>query len=97
MNINNAQMHEVLKLHLHKVYSTQQTPCVSSVKRSDELVLSTKARDIQQIKEALNTMPEIRTRMVQDLKSKINAGSYELDDHETADSMLSSIMNSMRA
>lgn len=91
MYINNAYIQKVLDVHLHKVHSTQSKSGVGSAKSPDELILSEKATDMQQIKQVLAGLPEVRTSLVQDLKHKVQSGAYQINEDETADSVVSTI------
>lgn len=54
----------------------------------EKVDLSTKARDIQQIKSALAKLPEIREEKVRDLKEAIEAGTYNVSGEKIAGKMV---------
>ena len=54
----------------------------------EKVDLSTRARDIQQIKSALAKLPEIREEKVQDLKKQVEAGTYNVSGDKIADKMV---------
>lgn len=54
----------------------------------EQVELSTKAKEIQQIKGILTGLPEIREDKVQDLKERISAGTYRPDAGKIADRMV---------
>ena len=54
----------------------------------EKVDLSTKARDIQQIKSALAKLPEIREEKVQELKNVIEAGTYNVSGDKIAGKMV---------
>lgn len=87
MYVDNAQIQKVLELHLHKVYSTQNSPAISSARGLDELILSSRATEMQEIKQAVTALPDMRTNLVQDIKSKVSSGTYKASDRDIAESM----------
>jgi len=91
VHINNAQIQKVLELHLHKVYSTQTKTGISASRKADELVLSSKATELQQVKQTVTEMPDTRASLVQSLKQKVQSGTYCIDEQSIADSMLDTI------
>lgn len=50
--------------------------------------LSTKARDVQQIKSALAKLPEIREEKVHELKKQVEAGTYNVSGDKIAEKMV---------
>ncbi len=54
----------------------------------EKVDLSTKARDVQQIKTALAKLPEIREEKVQELKKEIEAGTYNVSGDKIAGKMV---------
>jgi negative regulator of flagellin synthesis FlgM len=58
---------------------------VGGVAAPEEKVnLSTKAKDVQAIKNALAGVPEIREEKVQELKNRIEAGTYNVSGEKIA-------------
>lgn len=90
MYVNNAQIQKVLELHLHKVYSLPSSQSVSSTRGLDELILSSKATEMQDIKQAVSALPETRSDLVRDLRSKIDSGLYDPANQDIAESMFKS-------
>ena len=88
MHINNAQIQKVLELHLHRVYTTQNKSGAGSTRKPDELVLSARAAEIQEIKQAMAGLPAMREEIVQELKRRIQSGDYKINPEELADKML---------
>ncbi|MEN6372150.1 MAG: flagellar biosynthesis anti-sigma factor FlgM [Armatimonadota bacterium] len=96
MYVNNAQINSVLELHLHKVYSVQNKPAISaSMRPADELVLSSRATEMQDIKQAMSALPDVRTDLVDNIKSKVEAGAYDSSNQDIADCMLRSIIGNL--
>jgi len=61
--------------------------------RDDEVVLSPKAREIQEAKKLLNSLPDIREKKVADLKEQIENGTYHIEGAKIAIKMLINIDN----
>lgn len=62
---------------------------VSGIGAPEERVsLSDRAKDIQQARQAVSELPEIRTETVQDLKARIDAGTYHVDGEKVAEKMV---------
>ena len=50
--------------------------------------LTTKAKDIQQLRDAINRLPDIREDKVRELKDKVERGIYEVDGQKIAEKMV---------
>ena len=62
---------------------------VSGVGAQEERVtLSDQARDIQQARQALSELPEVREEKVAELKARIDNGSYRVDGDKVAEKMI---------
>ena len=55
---------------------------------TERVDLSSKAKDIQKIKQDLDQIPEIREEKVNELKRQIENGSYAINSGRIADKML---------
>ena len=53
----------------------------------EKVDLSTKAKDIQQIKKIIDAIPDIREDKVQELKRQIESGKYTVDADQLAEKM----------
>lgn len=56
----------------------------AAAKRSDRVTLSEGAREFGRIMQAVQEAPDVRADRVADLKSRIEAGSYEVDHNGLA-------------
>ena len=56
--------------------------------QSDQVHLSGKAREMDQLKEIINQMPEIRSEKIEALKKSIAEGSYIVDASKIAKRMI---------
>ena len=54
----------------------------------EKVNLSATARDIQQLKSAINQLPDIRTEKVQELQKQIEQGTYKVDSGKVAEKMV---------
>ena len=62
---------------------------VNGFKSPEEKVdLSTKARDIQQLKDAVSELPEVREEKVQELQERIEKGAYDVSGEKIAEKMV---------
>ena len=64
--------------------------------REDEVVLSPKAREIQEAKKVLDSLPDIRKEKIDHLKMQIKNGAYQIEGEKIAVKILKeSIFNYM--
>ena len=69
--------------------ATSDKPTVNAAVQPEEKVdLSTKAKDIQQAKNALNSLPDIREEKVQEIKAQVEKGTYNVNAEKIADKMV---------
>ena len=52
---------------------------------TEKVDLSAKAKDIQRIKKALENVPDVREKKVQELKNQIDSGNYTVNLDKIAD------------
>ena len=60
----------------------------NKVAKTDTVELSQTAKELQEAKKQLNTIPDVRMDKVEELKAQIEKGTYERDPEETAKKML---------
>lgn len=73
---------------IEKMNSESGSKVKFSVTSEEKVNLSTTARDIQQLQEAIRQLPEIREDKVQELKNRIDAGKYNVNGAKVAESMV---------
>lgn len=56
---------------------------------TEKVDLSSKAKDIQQIKRIIDETPDVRMESVQELKRQIETGNYKVDAGKVAEKILS--------
>lgn len=54
----------------------------------EKVDLSTKARDIQNLKSAIANLPDVREEKVQELKNRIEGGKYNVSGEKIAEKMV---------
>jgi negative regulator of flagellin synthesis FlgM len=55
---------------------------------SDNVQLSSRAKDFQRIKDLVKTAPESRDEKVAEIKKQLNNGTYKADINKTAENMV---------
>mgnify|MGYP001609598257 CR=1 FL=1 len=60
---------------------------------SEQIVLSSKAKDIQRAQEAVRAAPDIRTDKVNRIKQELSDGTYKVNTRDVAEKMLKNILN----
>lgn len=61
----------------------------SRLKRKDEFEISNEGKKFQAIMKKLKDTPDVRQQKIDELKARINSGSYKVDSDEIAKKMLS--------
>ncbi|GKX28485.1 hypothetical protein SH1V18_09650 [Vallitalea longa] len=78
-NINNA----------YKVNATDRISKVSKIKKEkDSLAISDVAKELQIAKKAVKNTPDIRYDKVNDIKKRMQSGSYDVTAKEVADKII---------
>ncbi len=73
---------------IDKVQS-ESNPRVGGNPAPEEKVnLSTKARDIQQLRDAINQLPDVREEKVRELKEQVEKGVYDVNGQKIAEKMV---------
>jgi negative regulator of flagellin synthesis FlgM len=54
----------------------------------EKVSLSSRARDVQQIKKAVDELPDVRQERVEALKKQIEQGNYKVDGEKVAQKMV---------
>jgi negative regulator of flagellin synthesis FlgM len=74
------------------VFGTGSSDAISR----DEIVLSPEARQIQQAKELIDSLPDIREEKVAEIRARIEAGEYQIDGEKIAEKMIEeSLLNEL--
>ncbi len=56
--------------------------------KTDTVNISDAAKEIQEVRKQLDAIPDVRTEKVEQLKTQIEDGTYEVKSEEIADKML---------
>ncbi len=64
----------------------------SSTSGTEQIAISSKAKDIQRATEVVNTAPDIRTDKVERIKNEIAKGSYRVSSEDLAEKVLENII-----
>ena len=54
----------------------------------DQMVVSSRAQELAALREAVESSPEVRQELVQQLRDEISSGRYRIDGTRIADAML---------
>ncbi|MZG29888.1 MAG: flagellar biosynthesis anti-sigma factor FlgM [Nitrospinae bacterium] len=76
-----------------KSATTKSQGAASPASGSEQIAISSKAKDIQKVTEAVNTAPEIRTDKVERIKNQIADGSYSVPTDQIAEKVLENIIS----
>ena len=71
-----------------KVKNDSDTPVKENAAPQEKVNLSATAKDIQQLRSAIAELPDIREEKVQDLKSRIDQGNYNVSGEKIAEKLL---------
>lgn len=78
-------------------YKLQKSTVVENkknIKGKDVLDISSTAKEYQIAQKAIAQLPDIRMDKIQDIKDKIESGSYNISANEIADKIVTSIFDS---
>lgn len=89
MIISNQQVQSILKNYGvssgRRAYSSEP---VSAPARQDKLELSPQAQEMQAVRQKIASIPDVRSDRVEELKTQIKSGSYQVDSSQVAEKML---------
>jgi negative regulator of flagellin synthesis FlgM len=97
MKVEGSRPYDNQAVHLRALKSGKQetTPGVSEnsqqINKSDQVHLSGKAKELDELKQVIQQMPEIRTDKVAALRKAIEDGSYQVDSLKIAGKILEEI------
>ena len=75
-----------------KTSRTKSQAGVPSSSGTEQIAISSKAKDIQKATEAVNASPDIRIEKVDQIKDQIAKGSYHVSSEQLAEKVLESII-----
>jgi negative regulator of flagellin synthesis FlgM len=93
MQINDSNVHIKFEAYAQKSRETagapERTPSPSGdASPVDKVVLSPKAREIQDARRQLDTVPDVDASRVEALRFKVETGVYQIDGGQIAERML---------
>jgi negative regulator of flagellin synthesis FlgM len=71
---------------------TQSEGGTSATNGSEQIAISSKAKDIQKATEAVNVAPDIRVEKVDKIKDQIANGNYRVSSEQLAEKVLENII-----
>jgi negative regulator of flagellin synthesis FlgM len=89
--IKGKTVQERLKLG-DKIATNKGLSGTSSTSGTEQIAISSKAKDIQKATEAVNTAPDIRIEKVDRIKEQIANGSYSVSSDQLAEKILENII-----
>lgn len=93
MKINDSNVHVNFEAYAQKSRETNGTPDRTSPATGepptvDKVVLSPKAREIQEARKQLDAVPDVDTSRVEALRRSVDRGVYKIDGSQIAERML---------
>lgn len=88
---NNNRIHQAANVYKQQEVNNKKTDYAEksgSVQKPDSIELSSKSQEISRIKSMLDATPEVREQQVQDLRNRVESGTYNVDSREIAKAML---------
>ncbi len=85
---NNSNVNKAMRIYKTTAKKIDNVKNVEKPK--DELQLSEKAKEFQVVMKAFKNLPEIREDLVNELKDKIQQGTYNVTGEEVADKIIES-------
>jgi negative regulator of flagellin synthesis FlgM len=83
-----AQMVQQYQKNDSYVASSDKQAASASTITEEKVDLSTQAKDIQQINNALSQVPDVREEKVQEIKSQVEKGTYNVSGEKIAGKMV---------
>lgn len=87
MRIQNNSINKMLNMYANQS-NVDRTKKSGVAKKSDELNISSTARDFQVAMQEVKKQPEIREEKVASIKRQIEAGTYKVDAKRIAEKMM---------
>ncbi len=84
----NAQMIQQYQRNESVAQQAGNQPAQATVKPEEKVDLSTMAREIQQAKVEIARLPDVREEKVQEIKSQVDNGTYNVSGEQIANKMV---------
>ncbi len=85
---SSAQMIQQYQKSDSSAVSSDKQVTNAAAKPEEKVDLSTKAKDIQQARNALNSTPDVREEKVQEIKAQVDKGTYNVNAGKIAEKMV---------
>ncbi|MGM0438619.1 MAG: flagellar biosynthesis anti-sigma factor FlgM [Bacillota bacterium] len=89
INNNDINMNKIMKAYQN--LNQKENNNVNQTSKSDQVNISKKAKEIQNIKETLENKPAVRQDKVEQIKKQIQNGTYKVDSKKIAEKIISDI------
>jgi len=86
MSISNTPINQTSKVRLQSAGSSK-VKIVDSAAKSDEVIISDLARQVQDVKKYISSLADGSRDLVDDLKRRVSEGSYEVSTDDLANAM----------
>jgi negative regulator of flagellin synthesis FlgM len=80
------------RVKVDKTVPTKSQGISSSASGTEQVAISSKAKDIQKANGAINTAPDIRIEKVEQIKDQIANGNYHVSSDDLAEKVLENII-----
>ena len=88
---NNSNINKAMRIY--KTTTAKKIDNTENIKEpKDKLQLSEKAKEFQIAMKAFKNLPEVRKDLVNELKNKIQQGTYNVTGEEVADKIIKSVI-----
>jgi len=89
MNISQSKLHVIMKAYAANPIDTKANP-KSKVKRdyADKLSLSSDVKEFAKVLKLATQADDVRTQKVEELRHKINTGTYNIDGNLVAEKII---------
>jgi negative regulator of flagellin synthesis FlgM len=88
--VDDAAIQSVQQYQKTEKVQEESSPKVGGSAAPEEKVnLSTKAKDIQQLRNAVSDLPDVREDKVSELKDQVDTGTYDVNGQKIAEKMVS--------
>jgi len=93
MKVNDSSVHINFEAYAQRTKDTagaqEQPPAVSGGNAPvDKVVLSPKAREIQEVRQLLDEVPDVNASKVEKIRLQVDKGIYKIDGNQIAERMM---------
>lgn len=95
MYINQGRISQITKVYNQNTKVSQKVKPEKTkglMGKKDELTLSTEGQTFQKVLSAMEQLPDIREDKVNEIKQRVDAGTYQIDNEKVAEKMMAAKM-----